>query len=68
MKETNALQNYVDDIRRIMSPIQVAKTLFLIEKSRDSKELSAEKLWTKQQAQAAAPMQPAAHLIHPSEV
>eukprot|EP01017_Pseudomicrothorax_dubius_P051017 TRINITY_DN974_c0_g1_i2.p1 TRINITY_DN974_c0_g1~~TRINITY_DN974_c0_g1_i2.p1 ORF type:complete len:100 (+),score=25.92 TRINITY_DN974_c0_g1_i2:123-422(+) len=32
-------------MRRILSPFQVAKALMLLEKERNSRELSAEKLW-----------------------
>jgi len=45
LKQANSIQNVIDDFRNILSPNQVAKFLLLLDKERNRKEFSAEKLW-----------------------
>lgn len=47
LQETNSLQNYVDDMRKMLTPVQVAKLVLRLEKERNAKELSSNYLWPK---------------------
>jgi len=46
LKQANSLQNVIDDFRNILSPVQVAKFLTMLDKERNRKEFTAEKLWS----------------------
>jgi hypothetical protein len=45
LKQANSLQSVVDDFRNYLTPTQTAKLLLVLEKEKNRKEFSAEKLW-----------------------
>jgi len=45
LKQANSIQNVIDDFRNILTPTQVGKFLIMLDKERNRKEFSAEKLW-----------------------
>jgi len=45
LKQANSLQSVVDDFRNYLTPTQTAKLLLVLEREKNRKEFSAEKLW-----------------------
>jgi len=45
LKQADSLQNVIDGFRNILTPVQTGKFLVLLDRHRNRKEFSAEKLW-----------------------
>lgn len=45
IKEASSLQDIIDEFRNVLTPVQTGKFLLILDKERNRKEFSSEKLW-----------------------
>jgi len=46
IKEAGSLQDIIDEFRNVLTPVQTGKFLIILDKERNRKEFSSEKLWS----------------------
>jgi len=46
IKEAGSLQDIIDEFRNVLTPVQTGKFLLILDKEKNRKEFSSEKLWS----------------------